>query len=328
MELKIKNGIGLMEGFANIVNGKVEKGKLIIPKQYGKGYIRGFYFGPTMKMMIQDYELKSDLLVKRKGQANDEANVIFFFNNIFKSNLTKEYNATKLNSEKVQIPSVQVVSSNIDSEKFIESTIKYNSINIAISISYLKELINSELDNEILKTIAEHNQSFLFEELVSPAIQKVANEIANAKIQPGLQQFYFKLKAEELICLLFEELLKRENVNVASLNVNDVEIIYKIRDHIIHKLNEPPVISDLAKMAGFSESKLKRIFKQIFGNSIFNYYQSFRMQEAARLLKEQKLTVSEVGYHMGFSNLSHFGKLFEEHIGMKPKRYSSLAIHH
>jgi len=317
MEIKINGRIGLTESFAKLVDGKIENGKIIIPEHHGKGYIRGFMFGPRMTMMVQDYELKNDLLVKRRAKPGDTENVIFRFNNVFKSNLTEEYSLGK-----IKIPSVQVGSSNIDTENLSEKTVKYNAINIAVNIDYLKELIDSELDNEILKTIAEHNQSFLFEELISSSIQKVANEIANAEIELGLQQFYFKLKAEELICLLFAELLKRENIPIATLNANDVEIIYQIRDSIISKLDEPPVISELAQKASFSESKLQRTFKQVFGNSIFSYYQSFRMQEAARLLKEQKLTVSEVGYRMGFSNLSHFGKIFEEHIGMKPKKYS------
>jgi AraC-like DNA-binding protein len=46
------------------------------------------------------------------------------------------------------------------------------------------------------------------------------------------------------------------------------------------------------------------------------------MQEAARLLKEQHLTVSEVGYRVGFTNLSHFSRVFERHLGLKPKKYS------
>jgi AraC-like DNA-binding protein len=50
-----------------------------------------------------------------------------------------------------------------------------------------------------------------------------------------------------------------------------------------------------------------------------------RMQEAARLLKEKRLTVSEVGYRLGFTNLSHFSRVFEEHIGMKPKKYSTVT---
>jgi AraC-like DNA-binding protein len=46
------------------------------------------------------------------------------------------------------------------------------------------------------------------------------------------------------------------------------------------------------------------------------------MQEAARLLKAKKLSVSEVGYEMGFTNLSHFTRTFEKHTGMKPKKYT------
>jgi AraC-like DNA-binding protein len=82
----------------------------------------------------------------------------------------------------------------------------------------------------------------------------------------------------------------------------------------------------LAEFANMSLSKLKRIFKQIFGDSIFNYYQTFRMQEAARLLKEEKLSVSEAGYRLGFSNLSHFSRVFEQHMGMKPKKYTQSQL--
>jgi AraC-like DNA-binding protein len=46
------------------------------------------------------------------------------------------------------------------------------------------------------------------------------------------------------------------------------------------------------------------------------------MQEAARLLRVRRLSVSEVGYALGFSNLSHFSRLFEQHIGLKPKKYA------
>lgn len=45
------------------------------------------------------------------------------------------------------------------------------------------------------------------------------------------------------------------------------------------------------------------------------------MKEAARLLKENEMSVSQVGFSLGFSNLSHFAKVFEEHIGMKPKSF-------
>jgi len=41
------------------------------------------------------------------------------------------------------------------------------------------------------------------------------------------------------------------------------------------------------------------------------------MQKAAQLLKENRLTVSEVGYQLVFNNLGHFSRVFEQHMGIK-----------
>ncbi|MCD8194401.1 MAG: AraC family transcriptional regulator [Tannerellaceae bacterium] len=106
------------------------------------------------------------------------------------------------------------------------------------------------------------------------------------------------------------------------LNNHDIQTIYKVKEQLLTHIKTPPVIRELAAYAHMSPSKLKRLFRQVFGDSIFSYYQHFRMQEAARLLKEEKLSVSEVGYQMGFTNLSHFSRVFYEHIGMKPKQFT------
>lgn len=141
-------------------------------------------------------------------------------------------------------------------------------------------------------------------------------------VDPAFELFFQRIKAEELICRLLMELEKRDEKHLYALNIHDIQAIYKVKEQMLEHLETPPVINELAVCANMSSSKLKRLFKQIFGNSIFSYYQEFRMKEAARLLKEEKLFVSDVGYHLGFTNLSHFSRVFEEHIGMKPKQYS------
>lgn len=71
-----------------------------------------------------------------------------------------------------------------------------------------------------------------------------------------------------------------------------------------------------------NELKLRKIFTQVFGMGIYDYYQHLRMKEAARLMRDERLSVSEAGYQMGFENLGHFTKVFERHIGKKPKKYA------
>lgn len=103
----------------------------------------------------------------------------------------------------------------------------------------------------------------------------------------------------------------------------DIKRLYKVKDQLLQNIEKAPTIAKLSNFSGMSETKLKRLFNQVFGKSIFKYFQNYRMQKAARLLNEG-LSVSEVGYQLGFSNLGHFTKVFEEVIGVKPKRYSKL----
>jgi len=153
-------------------------------------------------------------------------------------------------------------------------------------------------------------------------LQKIVEEIVTSKVDEAFELFFLRIKAEELICRLLMELKKREEKHLYALNNQDIQIVYKVKAQMLKHFETVPVISELALSANMSPTKLKRIFKQIFGNSIFSYYQECRMKEAARLLKEERLSVSEVGYQLGFTNLSHFSKVFKEHIGMKPKQYS------
>ena len=134
--------------------------------------------------------------------------------------------------------------------------------------------------------------------------------------------FFMRVKAEELICKLLIELEKREEKSLYALNIRDIETIYKIKEQILKYPETPPLIMELAVSAGMSPTKLKRLFKQIFGDSIFSYYQHFRIKQAAVLLKEKNLSVATVGYILGFTNLSHFSKIFKEHTGTTPKKYA------
>ncbi len=118
-------------------------------------------------------------------------------------------------------------------------------------------------------------------------------------------------------------MLGRELKSSNPVNRSDVNKIYTIRAAIIADLSTPPRLNELARTAGLSETKMKQSFRQIFGDSIYNYYQSARMDRAAFLLRHEGYSVSEAGYHLGFSNLSHFGRLFEKRHGLTPKKFSS-----
>jgi AraC-like DNA-binding protein len=195
-------------------------------------------------------------------------------------------------------------------------------INIEVDADYLNGQFDLSEKSPVLQSLLQNTQPLLFEQMIYPSLQQIVDEIMTESVGETFELFFLRIKSEELVCRLLMELGKRDGKHLCALNIRDIQAIYKVKEQILEHLETPPVIKELAVGANMSPSKLKRLFKQIFGNSIFSYYQGFRMKEAARLLKEENLSVSDVGYGLGFTNLSHFSRVFQEHIGMKPKQYS------
>lgn len=208
-------------------------------------------------------------------------------------------------------------------ELFVPKHTIQNSISLSIDAGYLRELIGARINHPLINTVLDNKQPLLFEEFVSVPLLKVVDDIVSVKVPALLRDFYYKLKAQELICQLLISLVRRDEKKVYGLNIADIQILYKVKDQLLENIEKAPTIAELSNFSGMSETKLKRLFNQVFGKSIFQYFQNFRMQKAACLLKDG-LSVSEVGYQLGFSNLGHFTKVFEQVIGVKPKRYSKL----
>ena len=306
----------------NRIAGKYEDGIRHVPPHMGTGFIKGYIFNPKLRMIVRQYQLKEDWVVDRGFSEYEDKMVRIAFHHNYYATDDFKYKLLQLSNSRQILPSVQVATTALNYELLPANKI-VNSIVITVHADYLKELLKPTAGNDLLQTILTAEQPLLFEEIISPLIQDVAAEIIKAKPMMELADFFYRIKTEELIYLLFAELLKRENTTLQALNAIDVQRVYEVRNKLLADLNKPSAFAELVKLSGMSESKLKRLFKQIFGKSIYSYYQGFRMKEAAYLIREERFSVSEVGYRLGFTNLSHFSRLFEAHIGKKPKKYAA-----
>ncbi|AVF49882.1 AraC family transcriptional regulator [Elizabethkingia anophelis] len=297
----------IIELFANLLGTELENRKLEIPDRFGKGYCRGFVFNEHIRMIISNYELYEDLTIENPDIDTAEKMIFFKFRNVFSQS---------------GIPSVMIGTSRLNTDDVISIHSNTATINIEIDAHYLNSLFYSYEKSPILKGLLQNAQPYLFEQVLYSSLQEIVNDIISENTEKVFELFFLRVKAEELICRLLMDLDKRDEKQIYALNFYDIEAIYRIKALIIEDLGVPPVISELSVIAGMSPTKLKRLFSQIFGNSIFSYYQDLRMKEAAALLKEKKYLVSEVGYKLGFTNLGHFSRIFKQHIGMSPKKYA------
>ncbi len=293
---------------ASLLGIEVKNRRLEIPERAGKGYCSGFILNDHIRMIISNYELIEDIDIRNPEPDASRKKIFFKFQNIFSKTDT--------------MPSVLIGTSRINTDEVISIHSNTATVNIEVDSGYLNEIFGRTEKSPVLQSLLQNTQPLLFDQLISPTLLKIVDEIITGPIDETFELYFLRIKAEELICRLLMELEKRGGKHLYPLNSRDIQTLYRIKEQMLAHLDTPPVIDDLALTAHMSPSKLKRLFKQIFGNSIFSYYQEFRMQEAARLLKEEKLSVSDTGYRLGFTNLSHFTRVFRQHTGMKPKQYS------
>lgn len=312
-----KQNSGIARQFGDAIGATIRGRFIDIPESKGGGYLTGFSWEENeIRMMIQNYYLNEEILMERKNELTEgQDDVVFMLSDIFPS---------PLKTEKQLLPqqsNVFICMHAISSVATMPSNTIFRSIIIAVSRKYLRQVFGN-ISHPVVTSILFSKENFAFETAITPEMIKAGSEILNPPVSESLESHYSKLKCEELLCHIFALLTQREASPTSSMHIDDIKAIYAIKLHLQADLHEPPNIALLAKEAHMSEPKLRKLFKQTFGKNVFEYYQSMRMQEAARLLKEDHLSVSEVGYQLGFTNLSHFSRVFEQHLGMKPKKYS------
>jgi AraC family transcriptional regulator len=136
-----------------------------------------------------------------------------------------------------------------------------------------------------------------------------ANIFVNAQMQ--------MLLLYSMDCMLGE----KENVEFSCkflANPDDREKIIKSREILLQHIGEPITIKALSRKVAINECYLKKGFKEIFGTTIFDFYQSQRMEHAKYLLYEKGLSVTEVSQMLGYSSISHFSTAFKKQTGIKP----------
>lgn len=107
---------------------------------------------------------------------------------------------------------------------------------------------------------------------MSQDIEKVIKHLADVSQENELSAFYCRIKVLELLYLLFGKLLQRESGVHSPVNKSDIEKLFIVKNTVLTDLSKPPRLHELSKISGLSQAKMKDLFKQVFGNSIYNYY--------------------------------------------------------
>ena len=114
-----------------------------------------------------------------------------------------------------------------------------------------------------------------------------------------------------------------DKVEQPEVRGNDEVLMERIMKCINKNISDSDFnVERLTQEVGISRVQLHRKMKEMTGISTSEFIRNIRLEQAARLLKEQKINVTQVAYTVGFSNLAHFSTIFRKHFGVAPSEYA------
>lgn len=238
-----------------------------------------------------------------------------------------------------------------DGESIVNSSTETLNIYVSESVllkcgSYFADLIQkSKSQNCVIFAIHLHRdilQEIYKDELPSfikvnnkkPFAQKIVKQEIVIHFIESLE-FYFqnptlvndeliKLKIKELILLLLQTNNAENIISLFSYLFTPRQANFKevIKAHLFSTISIP----ELAVLSGRSLSAFKRDFENYFKDTPANYIKDQKLLKANQLLLSTEFSISEICYEVGFTDTSHFSKLFKVKYNLTPSEYRRLKF--
>jgi len=200
-----------------------------------------------------------------------------------------------------------------------------DTISVRFSPVHLSQFVkpakpNNKLAEDILGFT--HSSSFSKTLSLCSRTRTVLETLLNHSFTGSLENIYINAQAQMLLLYSLECMLGDKDVEGFQCkflaNELDREKIIKSREILLQHIGEPLTIKELSRKVAINECYLKKGFKELFGTTIFDFYQGQRMEHARYLLYEKGLSVTDVSEMLGYSSISHFSTAFKKQTGLKP----------
>lgn len=175
--------------------------------------------------------------------------------------------------------------------------------------------IYEDMDKDYVDFIPNREHDFL-----SNHVHSIFDRLTKTMLSPQAgSSIYLKNKIIELLSFLSVP----ANFSTTPVRIgSDAEyLLYTQIVAVMAETNGRISRNELAGKLNYSGTYLNEIAKKYSGLSLFDFGMTFCMKEAARLLTSTKENVTDIGLNLGFTNKTHFYKIFKKIYNMTPAEY-------
>ena len=196
------------------------------------------------------------------------------------------------------------------------------SVNSDSTCSYLTIMFDMECDDDSLIC----NKVFHCRKELYNAVRTFAKNISNTI--PYSENLILS-NFHEIIIRLFQydylDIDSSKSPKESYQHFQD-ELLEGILSFIDKKMSSPISIEELCSKFSVSRSSLQTLFKNNLNTSPKKYINDLKLSKSKQLIKENKYTISEIAFMLGFNSIHYFSRAFTQHYEISPSEYAQTVF--
>jgi AraC family transcriptional regulator len=125
--------------------------------------------------------------------------------------------------------------------------------------------------------------------------------------------------------LALEVLAEMSRPGAADLETSAHGWVLQIRDLLRDQFQKPPSLDDISRVVGIHPAHLARVFRKQFGCTIGDFVRRLRVRHACQQLSTSDAPLARIALDAGFSDQSHFTRVFRLHTRMTPAEFRRIS---
>jgi AraC family transcriptional regulator len=95
----------------------------------------------------------------------------------------------------------------------------------------------------------------------------------------------------------------------------------RVLDFVAERFGGSITIEEMARVAGLSPAYFSRLFKEVLGDSPYQFVMDYRVEQAKRMLSEKGRSLADIALACGFADQAHFSRIFKRLTGQTPRAF-------
>ncbi|MBS1609599.1 MAG: helix-turn-helix transcriptional regulator [Bacteroidetes bacterium] len=307
-----------LEDIAVFLGLKIVDNTIHFPEKIGSGFMKLIILPGGVEAILSHFRLNHDFLLERK---KDDIEYYTFcceeIKEVTEFSMTIESDTFEMKEDGRS--AMYLTSFLYDVGYSLKSNATASSVRVLLTPEWVKDYLGFDKKEEVLKQYLELKTAGILFKKIDAESALIMNQLLKEKSGQSLLFYHTRILRlmDTFASWLTEEIIRHPTT--MNISAKDIERIREIESVLTANFSSPPpTIPELAKSIAISESKLKTLFKTIYSLPPYEYFQKHRMEKARLMLLSKKYSIKDVGYAVGYANLSNFTLAFKKQFNQLP----------